>query len=170
MAGPCTTIALSHEIFTCSCLYADHTVTSAVLRHAVGVTNCGMDSAGGASGGVHVWAGADCLTTVPCGRSWGTGVLVPIGGFENADPTPGMGAVDGRGLEIFCIRVLTLLAVSVPGSLAHHYRIPRNFFCGGGAGGARTMWADSLRDGGNRSRERNRKRARSIRLCASLYA
>ena len=91
---------------------------------------------GGASGGVHVWAGADCLTTVPCGRSWGAGVLVPIGGFENADPTPGMGAVDGRGPDIFCIRVLILFAVSVPGSLARPYRIPRKFFAGGGGGGA----------------------------------
>ena len=91
---------------------------------------------GGASGGVHAWAGADCLTTVPCGRSWGAGVLVPIGGFENADPTPGMGAVDGRGLDIFCTRVLILLAVSVPGSLARPYRIPRKFSAGGGGGGA----------------------------------
>ena len=47
VAGPCTMIALPNEIFTCSCLYADHTGNSAAVRHAAGDTNCGMNSTGG---------------------------------------------------------------------------------------------------------------------------
>ena len=171
VAGPCTMIALPNEIFTCSCLYADHTGNSAAVRHAAGDTNCGMNS---------TWGGLRGDTRVGRGRLFHDGAVrwVLGGGCSGlvmrsrncrSHTWHGRRRRPRAGYPLhLCANTVSRVGRPVTGSPLPN---PSQFFLRGGAGGARTMWADSLRDGGNRSRAQKRKRASAVgyssRSCAA---